>query len=739
MNTDSEMRASIIAMLNRALAAHQAGNLVEAEHIYNLIIAHDGKQFDALHMLAVLHAQRGNLDAADRFFQNAAEIKPDYAPCHYNRGNVLIELKQFEKAMTCYDRALAITPGYVEAHFNRGNALLKSRRLSDALASFDRALRLNPNIAEIHSSRGNALRALNRFDEALVSFDQALRLQPNHAEFHANRGNVLHELGRLDEALTSFEKALKTKPDDAEVHYNCGNVLYEIGWLEKALISFDKAIAIRPNDAEFYHNRGNVLLDLGRPEKALADYDKAWTINPFLPYLEGARLNAKMQLCDWVNLAAEESNLLANIRNGIAASIPFPVLAMPSTPADQLRCAQIYATDKYPNVARLDRALSANRRHHSQDRIRICYLSADLQNHATAHLAAGLFEHHDRTCFETIAISFGLDDGSTMRARLLKGFDKFIDARAMSTQEIARLVRDMKIDITVDLNGYTQRARTGIVAMRPAPLQVSYLGYPGTMGASFIDYILADKIVIPRDHQPYYSEKIVYLPHSYQANDAKRDISAKKLTRAEAGLPESGFVFCSFNNNYKITPEIFSLWMKLLQQIDGSVLWLLAGNVPSQANLRSEAQRRGVSAERLVFAPKIPIHEHLGRHRLADLFLDTLPYNAHTTASDALWTGLPIVTCLGSTFAGRVAASLLTATGLSELVTQSLDEYMALTMRLARDPTLLGSIKAKLASGRDSCPLFDTARFTRNVEAAYSHMWERHRRGEAPAATTIEA
>lgn len=306
MNTDPETRALISAMLHRALAAHQAGNLNEAEQFYNRVLACDGKHFDALHMLAVLHGQRGNLDAADRFFQNAAEIKPDYAPCHYNHGNVLFALKQFEKAIACYDRALAIVPGYVEAHFNRGNALLKSGRSSDALASFDQALRLNPNIAEIHSGRGNALRALKRFDEAVACFDQALRLQPNHVEFHANRGNALHELGRLDEALTSFDKAVKANPDDAEVHYNRGNVLYEIGGLENALASFDKAIAINPNDAEFYQNRGNVLLDLGRLEQAFADYDKAWTINPRLHYLEGARLYAKMQLCDWAGLAAEE-------------------------------------------------------------------------------------------------------------------------------------------------------------------------------------------------------------------------------------------------------------------------------------------------------------------------------------------------------------------------------------------------------------------------------------------------
>jgi predicted O-linked N-acetylglucosamine transferase (SPINDLY family) len=349
-----------------------------------------------------------------------------------------------------------------------------------------------------------------------------------------------------------------------------------------------------------------------------------------------------------------------------------------------------------------------------------------------------MFEHHDRSRFEVSAISFGPDDRSAMRTRLLKAFDRFVDVQAKSANEIANLVRAMEIDIAVDLNGYTQRSRTGIVALRPAPLQVNYLGYPGTMGAPYIDYIVADKTLIPSDHQRCYAEKIVYLPHSYQANDSKRCISDLQVTRAEAGLPERGLVFCSFNNSYKITPDVFSIWMRLLQQNDGSVLWLLAGNATAPDNLRAESSKRGVSPERLVFAPKMSIEDHLARHRLADLFLDTLPYNSHTTASDALWAGVPVVTCLGATFAGRVAASLLTAAGLSELVTQSLEDYEVLVLRLAREPSLLASIKSKLASNRDTCPLFDTPGFTRHIEAAYSKMWQRHLRGELPAAFVIE-
>ncbi|MGH6684316.1 MAG: tetratricopeptide repeat protein, partial [Pseudolabrys sp.] len=535
-----ETRVSTAVLLNRALAAHQAGDFAQAERYYNLVLAGDSQQFDALHMLAILHAQRGNFEDAARLFRQASQIKPDHAPCHYNHGNVLIELKQLGQAVACYDRALALAPGYIEAHFNRGNALLKDGRFADALAGFDNALRLNPGFAEAHSGRGNALRELKRFNEALACFDKALVLRPNDAGFQGNRGNALHELGRLGEALAGFDRALAIRPNKAEFHYNRGNILCDIGRRDEALASFNKALAIKPNDTEFLHNRGNVLLDLGRFEDAFADYDRAWGLDPALKYLEGARLYTKMHLCDWDNLAAETALLLINVRKGAPASLPFPVLAMDTTSADQLKCVQVYTADQYPAADQSAAESGAGHGRRLHERIRVAYLSADFHNHATAQLTAGLFEHHDRTRFETAAISFGPDDGSAMRARVSRAFDHFIDVRTKSAQEIASLLRGMEIDIVVDLNGYTLGSRTGIVAARPAPLQVSYLGYPGTTGAPFIDYIIADKIVIPTEHRSYYSEKIVYLPHSYQANDSKRRISEKTITRAEAGLPEHG-------------------------------------------------------------------------------------------------------------------------------------------------------------------------------------------------------
>jgi protein O-GlcNAc transferase len=371
--------------------------------------------------------------------------------------------------------------------------------------------------------------------------------------------------------------------------------------------------------------------------------------------------------------------------------------------------------------------------------VRIAYLSADFHRHATAYLMAELFERHDRSRFEIIGVSFGVDDKSEMRKRLVAAFDQFYDVRRKSDEEVAKLLHDRQVDIAIDLKGYTTDSRPGFLAYRPTPIQASYLGFPGTMGAEFIDYIIADETVVPFEHQPFYAEKIVHLPDCYQVNDTKRKIAERMPTRQEVELPEEGCVFCCFNNNWKITPEVFGVWMRLLHAVEGSVLWLLGDNESAERNLRKEAQARGIDPARLVFAGRLPLEDHLARHRLADLFLDTLPYNAHTTASDALWVGLPVVTRLGESFAGRVAASLLNAIGLPELVTHSIEDYEALALRLAKDPSLLEGYRNRLATNRLTHPLFDTDRFRRHIEAAYLQMWEIWQRGEQPRSFAVEA
>jgi protein O-GlcNAc transferase len=427
--------------------------------------------------------------------------------------------------------------------------------------------------------------------------------------------------------------------------------------------------------------------------------------------------------------------VIAHVREKKSIISPFTLLGYSGDPALQLHCAK----NSIAHQVRLPpRPLWTGARWH-HGKLRVAYLSADFHRHATAYLMAELLERHDRSRFEILGVSFGVDDESEMRRRLIAAFDQFHDVRATGDEEVAKLLRDLQVDIAIDLMGHTHDARPGILAYRPAPIQVSYLGFPGTTGAEFIDYIVADKTVAPFEHQPFYTEKIVHLPDCYQVNDSKRNIAERTPTRREAGLPETGFVFCCFNNAWKITPEVFSVWIRLLHAIEGSVLWLLRDDESAERNLRMEAQARGIDPARLVFASRLPIEDHLARHRLADLFLDTLPCNAHTTASDALWAGLPLLTCEGTAFAGRVAASLLNATALPELVTYSLEDYEALTLQLAREPSLLEDYRKRLARNRLSHPLFDTARFRRHIEAAYLQMWDIWQRGEPPRSFAVEA
>jgi predicted O-linked N-acetylglucosamine transferase (SPINDLY family) len=474
-------------------------------------------------------------------------------------------------------------------------------------------------------------------------------------------------------------------------------------------------------------------MEFKRYDDALAAFDKALDLNPRIAQGAGHRLHAKLNLCDWTNLDAEITHLLSGLRDRQPVSVPFSILSIPSSAADQLQCARRYVDDQ-PSFPPLWRGQV-----YSHDRIRVAYLSSDFREHPIAYLTIGLFEHHDRSRFETTAISFDVKDDSEYRHRIEAGFERFIDVASHSDRDVADLIRRLEIDIVIDLNGFTRDSRLGVLARRAAPIQVNYLGYAGTMGAEYYDYIIADATVVPAQQFEFYSEKAVWLPDTFLVNDAVRVIADRTPPRSELHLPESGFVFCCFNQSYKIDPTIFAVWMRLLQAVDGSVLWLKDNSPIASHNLRLEAERCGVASERLVFAPPVPrVADHLARQRQADLFLDTLNYNAHTTASDALWAGVPVLTCIGSTFAGRVAASLLRAVGLPELVTETLADYEALALRLAREPPLLHGVKAKLAHNRETFPLFDTGRFTRNIEAAYTTMWQRQQRGEPAHSFTVD-
>jgi protein O-GlcNAc transferase len=493
-------------------------------------------------------------------------------------------------------------------------------------------------------------------------------------------------------------------------------------------------LAREPDFSQAWFGRGVALAALSRYDEAFSAYDEAVKLRPVPDYAPGARLFAKLSLCNWTDLQAETAHLLSMIGERIPASMPFDLFATSSSPEDQLQCARRYLQDQ-PAFAPIWQGEV-----YAHDRIRVAYLSADFHEHPVAYLTAGLFEHHDRSRFEVTALSFGPDQASPVRDRIKGAVERFIDVQEQNEDDIAGLIRRHEIDIVVDLMGLTKHNRLGVLARRAAPIQVNYLGYSGTTGSSFIDYILADATVIAEDQRGFYSEQAVWLPDCYLINDDRRPIAEGTPSRSECGLPEEGFVFCCFNNTYKLAPETFQVWMRLLTATANSVLWLSAANATAQANLRREAERCGVCAQRLIFAPRMPaVADHLARQRQADLFLDTLPYNAHTTASDALWAGVPIVTCLGATFVGRVAASLLKAVGLDELITHSLEEYEALALKLAQDPSALAAIKATLARNRNTFPLFDTARTTRQIEAAYTTFWQRYQKGEAARAVAADS
>lgn len=634
-----------------------------------------------------------------------------------------------------YRQILAADCQHAKALVLLGVCLYTRGEHGQALANIDAAIALEPDIFQAHYNRGLVLKSLNRLEDALASFDTAIRLGPGIAAAYCNKANVLKLLNRLDEALHHYDRSIALDPRLAEAYNNRGAIMQMRADFPEALRHYNRAIELNPRYAQAYGNRGLILTVQHQFTRALADFDQAIRLGVVQPYILGHWLQTKKILCDWDGIEQGLERMLAAVDRGERVAVPFGVAALPATLAQQLRTAELYAADKHP-VSRESHWQLPPYRH---ERIRIGYFSADYHDHATSHLIADLIERHDRERFEVIGLSFGPDQQDAMRTRMVRAFDAFHDVRDMTDAQVVGLARDLEIDIAVDLKGHTFDARTGIFAGRAAPIQVNYLGYPGTMAVPYMDYLIADPTLIPPEHRPFYTEKIAYLPHTYQANDATKAIAAQTPTRREQGLPEAGFVYCCFNNSYKISPEVFAIWMRLLSNTPGSVLWLLASNAEMVANLRAEAGRRGVAPERLVFAPRATLAEHLARHRLADLFVDCFYYNAHTTASDALWAGLPVLTVLGESFAGRVAASLLRAIGLPDMVTSTHQEYEASALELARDPARLSAIRARLAANRATHPLFNPARFTRHLEQAYRRMWQRHEAGSPPEDIVVEA
>jgi protein O-GlcNAc transferase len=782
------------ALMRDVFALRQAGRLVEALALLDKLLSRHPNDAVAWNNRGNMLLETGRLEEALHSYDRAATLNPGYVLAWHNRGVARMLAADYRGAEADFDRALLLRPDFAEALVHRGTTLERQGRHREALASYDAALEKQLTNVALLSSRAESLLSLNRPQDALSDYDRAVSLDRDNADAWHNRGTVLSRLGRLNEALESYQMALKLKPDLADAWRNRGSTLQELKKSEEALASYDKALAVAPHHLEALKSRGALLNLLQRHAQAAADFDRAisirpddvaaWqgrgcalarlnheqealtsfnkvlqlhpqdllslynramiysrlnqheeaardleallSVDPDFPFANGLLVHARLHVCDWRGLDEKREAIATALHEGRRIIHPFCHLAISNSLDDQLQCARILVRDSYPPAPTpLYRG-----EHYGHDRLRIAYLSADFYEHATPFLMAAVFEHHDRQRFETFGISFGPNDKSEMRARLEKAFMYFFDLRQADDVEIAASLRKFEIDIAIDLKGYTGGARPGILAYRPAPVQAAYLGYPGTSAAEYIDYLIADRIVIPEGHRNFYSERIVYLPDVYQCNDVQRRIAARRFVRADQNLPENAFVFCCFNGNHKILPETFGIWMSILQTVENGVLWLLQEHSSATVNLRREAKARGVDPDRLIFAKRMPSHDHLARLKLADLVLDTLPYGAHTTASDALWAGVPVLTRIGETFAGRVATSLLNAIGLPELIASSAEQYLLLATQLAQNAALLAGIRTALAKNRETMPLFDTPRITRNLEAAYVEMWNRHLLGE---------
>jgi predicted O-linked N-acetylglucosamine transferase (SPINDLY family) len=722
-------------LFRSAQSLERRGELAQAAAAYRAILESYPGHWESLNAIATITLQSGDLEGAIRAYDELLAHKVDHAEAYYKRANAHNGLGRLQAALVDYDQSIAINSGYAKAHCNRGTVLERLQRWDEALASYDRAIALDPGDCLAFYNRGSVLKQLERLDEALESYERAIALKGDYVEAYINRGYVLQELQRNEAAVASFDRSIELKPQYAEAFRGRGTSLVALKRFEAAIASFNRAIELNATYAEAYHGRGDSQFGLRQYGAAISSYDQVIALKPDFKFVRGARQFAKAQICDWHDGIKDIQLITEGLASLNAVCEPFAALVLLDSPALQRLAAQVWVRQECPP----NEVLGAIAPRLRGDKVRIGYFSADFRIHPVAMLIAELFEMHDRSRFEITAFAFGPEANDAMRIRLERAFDSFIDVRAQSDAEVASLARTLGIDIAVDLGGFTEHSRPKIFALRAAPIQINFLGYPGTSGAPYMDYIVADGMLIPAGSRDHYSEKVVYLPNSYQVNDSTRRIADQMFSRMELQLPESGFVFCCFNNNFKIRADTFESWMRILAQVEKSVLWLLEDNPASAANLRKEAANRGIDPNRLVFAKRVPPPQHLARQRTADLFLDTAPYNAHTTASDALRVGLPVVTLIGESFAGRVASSLLSALNLPELITSTREEYEALAVRLATDPGMLGQIRQKLEGNRRTAPLFDTPLFARHVETAYMNIFKRYQSGLPPDHNFVES
>jgi protein O-GlcNAc transferase len=673
--------------------------------------------------------EQGDVVEAEKLFRKALVGSPTDWVALFSLGRILQIEGKYGESLKFLDRLVLVNPNYVDGHTLRGVALEKLGRMDDAANAFSKVLRLAPDDASGLYSLGRILLARSEPIQALKYADRLIELYPTKAIYFHLLGVALEQIGRNREALQAFENGLLIFPNDVESINRKGSVQGKLGLIAEAIASFEQALAVLPTDETTLVNIGTLLYSSKQYVAADPIFKRLIAINPDHPYAKGLDVFNQLHHADWAHLEDSTATIVSDVRSAKRSCMSLAFMSLSDSARDQFLCTKIYSDHKFPKTNKR----YWNGQKYKHDKIRVAYLSPDFREHPVGHLMAGVIERHDKSRFDTIAISLGVDDRSRLSQRFMAAFGKFVDASDMPTAKIAELLQSMEVDIVIDLAGFTHGSRTDLLASRVAPVQVNFLGYSGTMGADFIDYIIGDQDAIPAQERQYFSESVVYLPDTYMPFDSELSVSQITLTRQEVGLPETGFVFCSFNHIFKLNPGIFDVWMRLLREVKGSVLWLSKPDDFAVENLRSAAAKRGVSPERLIFAGRVPlVADHLARYGLAGIFLDTVPYNAHTTTKDALFAGLPVITCQGSAFSSRIAGSLLKAIGLTELVTESIDQYYELALALAQNPARLQELKLKLARNAIDSPLFDTTRFCRNLESAYTTMWERHQQGLPP-------
>jgi predicted O-linked N-acetylglucosamine transferase (SPINDLY family) len=707
-----------------AEAALQSGELARAVELFDDLIGGTPGDPELYYKRANARNRMGQRESAVADYDRAIALRPDYANAYCNRGAALAALDRWDEALASYQRAVVLNPGDYFAYFNQAAVLKQQERLDEALRSYDSAIALKPDYVEAYVNRGHLLQELARHESAVGSYDRALAITRGDPDAYHGRALALAELGRLDEALHDHDAAIALRSNYVDAHVNRGNVLLKLGRHDAAVSSYERALELAPNFTKAHIGRGTALLALKRFAAAIDCFVRVSESTEANKSVLGLRRHAQMHICDWTNLETDFERMSRGLLAGEQITAPLAVLALFDSPPLQRLAAEAWVSAECPP----DDSLGPIPAHPRGARIRVGYFSPDFRLHPVSLLMAEFFELHDRASFEVIAFAFGPKTRDEMTNRLAGVFDRFIDVDDRTDADIALLAREIGIDIAVDLGGFTDQNRPKVFALRAAPIQMSYIGYLGTMGASYMDYLVADQIVIPVEQREHYSEKIIYLP-SYQATDSRRPEPRRELTREELGLPSSGFVFCCFNSNYKIMPSTFSIWMRVLARVPGSSMFLYVDNETAQRNLTAAAEQRGVDSARLIFGKRLALEDYLARYRAMDLFLDTLPYNAGATASDALWAGLPVLTCKGESFAARIAASVLTAIGIPELIVSTYEEYEELAVCLALSPAELGRIRRTLADNRKIAPLFDCPRFTRTMEQALIRIYERSQSG----------